>query len=128
MKGLDFQAILNYHRGKKKECKQHLDMAKSELQKITIDDAKLSQVMAMGFKSTEARLALRAAYNDVDKAVEQIFKVSRCFHHLVRGSKVTQLFSLSNLQKKQRQKEAAIAEKQKKLNETYGLTQKSNKP
>lgn len=32
--------------------------------------------MAMGFSSTEARLALRASFNDVDKAVEQIFKVS----------------------------------------------------
>ena len=75
-----------------------MDLAKNELQKITIDDEKLTQgstpnsnplnqvclpmahfllsVMTMGFSSTEARLALRASFNDVDKAVEQIFKVS----------------------------------------------------
>lgn len=29
----------------------------------------------MGFSATEAKLALRATYNNVDAAVEQIFKV-----------------------------------------------------
>lgn len=31
--------------------------------------------MSMGFSATEAKLALRASFNDLDAAVEQIFKV-----------------------------------------------------
>lgn len=45
------------------------------MQKITIDDEKLIQVMSMGFTNTEARLALRSTFNNVDAAIEQIFKV-----------------------------------------------------
>lgn len=46
------------------------------MQKIIIDEDKLMQIMSLGFNSTEARLALRASFNDVDSAVEQIFKVN----------------------------------------------------
>jgi hypothetical protein len=69
------KAILNYHKGKKRECKQSLDTANRELQKVIIDDDKLVQVMSMGFTNTEARLALRSSFNNVDAAIEQIFKV-----------------------------------------------------
>ena len=31
--------------------------------------------MSMGFTNTEARLALRSSFNNVDAAIEQIFKV-----------------------------------------------------
>ncbi len=61
----------------------------------------------MGFSNTEARLALRASFNNVDMAIEQICK------------------------KKQSQKEMLALEKQKKkakrLHEKYGLTM-NNKP
>lgn len=101
------KAILNYHKGKKRECRQFLDIANRELQKIIIDEDKLTQVMAMGFSNTEARLALRASSNNVNIAIEQIFK------------------------KKQNLKEAKELEKQKKLarklHENYGLTL-DNKP
>ena len=33
--------------------------------------------MSMGFSSTEARLALRASFNNVDEAIEQILKKRR---------------------------------------------------
>lgn len=33
--------------------------------------------MSMGFSNIEAKLALRASFNDVDKAVEHIFKVKK---------------------------------------------------
>ena len=71
------KAILNYHRGKKKECKQFLDIAKKELSKVSIDEDKIMQIMSMGFSCVEARLALRAALNNVDAAIEQIFKVTK---------------------------------------------------
>lgn len=67
----------------------------------------LFKVMSMGFTSTEARLALRATFNNVDAAVEQIFK------------------------KKQLEKESKELEKQKeyskKLDQKYGLTLNGNK-
>lgn len=68
---------MNYHKGKKRECRQALDIANKELQKVTIDEEKLMQVMSMGFSSVEARLALRSSFNNVDAAIEQIFKVFR---------------------------------------------------
>jgi exonuclease VII small subunit len=69
------KAILNFHKGKKRECKQFLDIANNELQKVIVDDDKVTQVMTMGFTATEARLALRASFNNVDSAIEQIFQV-----------------------------------------------------
>jgi uncharacterized UBP type Zn finger protein len=68
------KGILNYHKGKKKESKEYLDVANKELQKITIDEEKLTQVMTMGFTNMEAKLALRATFNNVDSAVELIFQ------------------------------------------------------
>ncbi len=63
--------------------------------------------MTMGFSNTEARLALRAASNNVDLAIEQIFK------------------------KKQKLKETRELEKKetkaKSLYEKFGLTL-NNKP
>lgn len=41
--------------------------------------------MAMGFNSTEARLALRASFNNVDEAIEQIIKV--CFFSILNQQK-----------------------------------------
>ena len=70
------KAVLNYHKGKKRECKNLLDIANRELQKVIVDDEKLTQVMSMGFSSYETRLALRASLNNVDLAIEQIMKVN----------------------------------------------------
>ena len=93
-----FKAILSYHRGRKREATQYLDIANEKLPKVTIDADKLVQVMAVGFNSVEARLALRASFNDVDAAVEQIF------------------------QKKQREKEAQAVELARNLETEFGLT------
>jgi hypothetical protein len=101
------KGILNYHKGKKKESKEYLDVANKELQKITIDEEKLTQVMTMGFTNMEAKLALRATFNNVDSAVELIF------------------------QKREREKESKELEKQKshekKIESKYGRTTE-NKP
>ncbi len=69
-----FKAILAYHRGRKAECKQQLDTASDKLRQAQVDEAKLAQVVAMGFGSVEARLALRAAANDVEAATDAIFR------------------------------------------------------
>ena len=37
------KAILNFHKGKKRECKQFLDVANRDLQKVIIDEDKLTQ-------------------------------------------------------------------------------------
>ncbi|RNA00253.1 NEDD8 ultimate buster 1-like [Brachionus plicatilis] len=68
------KAILKYYRGKKNETRQFLDTAMQEMKKILVDDDKVAEVMSMGFSNTEAKLALRATFNNVDAAVEQIFK------------------------------------------------------
>ncbi len=93
-----FKAILAYHRGRKSECREHLDLASDKLRQTQIDEDKLVQLMAMGFGSVEARLALRAASNDVSMAMDTIFK------------------------KKQRQKEAAQVEMARKLEKEFGRT------
>ncbi|CAF0966900.1 unnamed protein product [Brachionus calyciflorus] len=98
------KAILNYHKGKRKECKEFLDMASRDLKKISVDDDKITQIMSMGFSSTEAKLALRATFNNVDSAIEQIFK------------------------KKRTLEEAKLLEKQKKLEEKYGRCLTTNQP
>lgn len=77
------KAILNYHKGKKMEAKQCLDIATDKLNMVKIDEDKVCRVMSMGFDNVEARLALRAAFNDVDQAVEQIFKVKTVLFCLV---------------------------------------------
>ena len=93
-----FKAILAYHRGRKGECREQLDLASDKLRQTQIDEEKLVQVMAMGFGSVEARLALRASGNDVAIAMDTIFR------------------------KKQRQKEARQLELTRKLEKEFGRT------
>ena len=74
------KAVLAYHKGNRGESRMLLDAADDELKKVTIDEGKLAQVMSMGFDIVESRLALRASFNNVDAAIEQIIKV--CFFTL----------------------------------------------
>ncbi len=69
------KAVLAYHKGKRSECRLLLDEADDKLKKLGIDEEKLAQVMSMGFDIVESRLALRASFNNVDAAIEQIIKV-----------------------------------------------------
>ncbi len=98
------KAILSYHKGKKHETKNYLDIASEHLKKVLIDEDKLIQVMSMGFTNVEARLALRASCNDVGSAVEEIFK------------------------KKQREKAERSLELAEYFENKYGLTQTFQKP
>ena len=41
-----------------------------------VDDDKVTQVMSMGFTSSQARLALRASSGNINAAIEHILKVN----------------------------------------------------
>lgn len=82
------KAILNYHKGKKVEAKQYLGIASDKLNQVKIDEDKLVQVMSLGFTHVEAKLALRAAFNDIDLAVEQILKVGTFLHFVLSISHI----------------------------------------
>ena len=105
---LIFKAILNYHKGKKRECRNLLDLASEALERNTVDEEKLIQVMQMGFTTTQARLALRSTSGNVNAAIEQIIKQRDL--------------------KKRTEKLDKERRRQLKLEETYGRTVKDSKP
>lgn len=64
-----------YHKGKKTQCKAHLDVSLKELQKNIVDDNKVTELMTMGFSATQARLALKTTGGNIEAAIESIMKV-----------------------------------------------------
>uniref|UniRef100_T1IP99 UBA domain-containing protein n=1 Tax=Strigamia maritima TaxID=126957 RepID=T1IP99_STRMM len=66
--------IVAYYHGHYSQATAFFCKVESELNDLKVDDGKLSHVMAMGFKATEARLALRHARGDVERAVTLIIQ------------------------------------------------------
>ena len=50
---------------------------------MVVDDDKVLQMMVMGFTDIESRLALRSCVNDLDAAVDQIFKVNNNYFNCI---------------------------------------------
>ncbi|EDO49070.1 predicted protein [Nematostella vectensis] len=66
------QAVCAYHRGRRDHALILLNKAEEWTRKLSVDDDKLSQMVAMGFSVREARLGLRCCHGDVTSAVDHI--------------------------------------------------------
>lgn len=66
------QGIVAFHQEHYVEARQYLQKAAALISQLKLDDAKLAQVMSLGFSASSARLALRAVGGDVDLAVQHI--------------------------------------------------------
>ncbi|GAB1604916.1 hypothetical protein Ahia01_000773200 [Argonauta hians] len=66
------QGVVAFHSNKLELAKSLLKTASSELHQVTVTDEALQQVMSMGYKDHEARLALRATGGDIQAAVNHI--------------------------------------------------------
>ncbi|CAI9718379.1 NEDD8 ultimate buster 1-like [Octopus vulgaris] len=66
------QGVVAFHCNKLDLAKSLLKTASSELSQVTIKDEALQQVMSMGYKDREARLALRASGGDIQAAINHI--------------------------------------------------------
>ncbi|KAL0273405.1 UNVERIFIED_CONTAM: hypothetical protein PYX00_006074 [Menopon gallinae] len=63
------QAIVLYHQNRIDEAASLLNKAEEELKSLQVDDNLLEQLIALGYGSTEARLALRASRGDINAAI-----------------------------------------------------------
>lgn len=68
------QGIVAFHQHNTQQAGRLLRRAEEELQRLTVDGDKLAQVMQMGFKEREGRLALRVTNGDVEASVQYIMK------------------------------------------------------
>lgn len=68
------QGIVAFHQHKMEEARSKLAKAESELQRLTVDEDKITTVMSVGFSEGEARLGLRACDGNVQNAVSHIIK------------------------------------------------------
>ncbi|CAF3173991.1 unnamed protein product [Rotaria socialis] len=71
------QAIVAYHAGRKTDAKNLLGMAEEEARMMRIEPEKLTQIMLMGYTTTEARRGLRSAQGNIDQAIEFIIENRR---------------------------------------------------
>lgn len=68
------QGIVAFHQHRMEEASRLLAKAEQELQRLDIDDDKITTVMAMGFSEGETRLGLRACDGNIQNAVAHIMK------------------------------------------------------
>ncbi|XP_033730373.1 NEDD8 ultimate buster 1-like, partial [Pecten maximus] len=68
------QGIVAFHQHEIQEANRLLGKAEEELQRLTVDGDKLTQVIQMGFKEREGRLALRVTNGNVEASVQYIMK------------------------------------------------------
>ncbi|XP_062613974.1 NEDD8 ultimate buster 1-like [Saccostrea cucullata] len=68
------QGIVAFHHHRIAEAHSLLRKAEEELNRLKVDENKLSQVMMMGFDEREGRLGLRATNGDVTKAIQHIIE------------------------------------------------------
>lgn len=66
------QGIVAFHQEHYQQARQYLEQASSLMSRLKLDDAALAQVMALGFRASDARLALRTVGGNVDLAVQHI--------------------------------------------------------
>ncbi|EFX82641.1 hypothetical protein DAPPUDRAFT_223703 [Daphnia pulex] len=62
------QGVVAFHQGKTLESIKLLNQAKEEIQKLTINDGDLTQLIGLGFTLSDARLSLRACRGDLNAA------------------------------------------------------------
>ncbi|XP_060601636.1 NEDD8 ultimate buster 1-like [Ruditapes philippinarum] len=68
------QGIVAFHQHRMQDASNLLTKAEQELQRLDIDDDKITTVMSMGFMEGETRLGLRACSGNVENAVAHIMK------------------------------------------------------
>ncbi|CAN7991543.1 unnamed protein product [Ixodes hexagonus] len=66
------QGIVAFHQQQYPLARQYLERAASTIARLRVDDETLTQVMALGYSATEARLGLRSAGGNVNLAVQYI--------------------------------------------------------
>ncbi|XP_046345858.2 NEDD8 ultimate buster 1-like [Haliotis rufescens] len=66
------QGVMAFHQHRVKVAAKLLGQAEEELKSLQVDENLITEVMSVGFKEKEARLALRACKGDVQKAVDHI--------------------------------------------------------
>lgn len=68
------QAILFYHQNRRNEAQGMLSLAESELYRLRVDEVALQSLVEMGYGINEARIGLRAAENNVERAINNIME------------------------------------------------------
>lgn len=68
------QGALAYYQRKYRQAHEYFNEVSKDIKAMEVDDMKLSQVMAMGYSATEARLGLRASGGLIEKAVQYIIE------------------------------------------------------
>lgn len=68
------QAVLYYHMNRRNEAETMFALAESELTRLEVDGVSLTSLVEMGYDVSEARIALRAAENNVDAAINHILE------------------------------------------------------
>ncbi|CAF2106239.1 unnamed protein product [Rotaria magnacalcarata] len=101
------QAIVAYHAGRKTDAKNLLGMAEEEARMMRIEPEKLTQIMLMGYTTTEARRGLRSAQGNIDQAIEFIIENRRI--------------------REERRREEQTREEDERLQNRYGRTQNGEK-
>lgn len=69
------KAVLYFHQNRRIESSSYLAMAEQEILQLKVDDEKVNALIEMGYKSSEAIIALRNTYNtSIDAAVNFILE------------------------------------------------------
>ncbi|CAL8106533.1 unnamed protein product [Orchesella dallaii] len=68
------QAIAAYHLGQIEKSRFLMTRAETELGRLKVSDDKLAELINMGYKEDESRMALRATYGDASSAVDWIIR------------------------------------------------------
>lgn len=66
------QGVVAFHQGKTLEATRLLQQAKGELDKLSINDNDLSQLLSLGYSVSDARLGLRAHSGDLNGACQYL--------------------------------------------------------
>uniref|UniRef100_A0A0K8RMC1 Putative adaptor protein nub1 n=1 Tax=Ixodes ricinus TaxID=34613 RepID=A0A0K8RMC1_IXORI len=66
------QGIVAFHQQQYPQAQQYLERAASTIARLKVDDEAMTQIMALGYSATEARLGLRSAGGNIDLAVQYI--------------------------------------------------------
>lgn len=68
------QAVIMYHQNRRPEAASMLQVADAELGRLRVSETALAQLVEMGYRSAEARIALRACNGAVEDAVPYILR------------------------------------------------------
>lgn len=67
------KAVVNFHQNKQNEASTYISMVEREIAELQIDDQKISMLIEMGYKKSEAIIGLRSTYNaSIDCAINFI--------------------------------------------------------